>query len=139
MIPINSSEMRRVRLSVIVAVAVFVAITTGVFAQARAGATITLGPVKDNTLYESSSGALSNGAGAYMFVGKTDNSALIRRAVIAFDPTSVPIGATIDSVTLNLNMSRTTSGSQTVTLHKLQADWGEGTSDALGNEGGGTS
>jgi hypothetical protein len=37
-------------------------------------------------------------------------------------------------------MSRTSEDSpQTVSLHKLLADWGEGTSDAPGNEGSGVS
>jgi len=36
-------------------------------------------------------------------------------------------------------MSRTISGAQTVTLHQLLADWGEGSSLAGGQEGGGAS
>jgi hypothetical protein len=34
-------------------------------------------------------------------------------------------------------MSRSTSGNVNVTLHKVLSDWGEGTSNALGEEGGG--
>ena len=98
---------------------------------------VTLGASKDNTLYQSATGALSNGAGQHFFAGK-NNSSQIRRGVSAFDIAGgVPTGSTINSVTLTLNMSRTRLGvgAQTVNLHLLVADWGEGTSDALGQEG----
>jgi hypothetical protein len=36
-----------------------------------------------------------------------------------------------------MNMSKTISGPHTVSLHRLTADWGEGTSHASGDEGGG--
>jgi hypothetical protein len=96
-------------------------------------------PIKDNTLYQSVTGALSNGAGSYFFVGKTfqlsDN---LRRGLIAFDVFgSVPAGSIIVGAELNLNMSKTISGAFAVNAHKVLADWGEGTSDAGGNEGGG--
>jgi Secretion system C-terminal sorting domain/Lamin Tail Domain/PKD domain len=100
--------------------------------------TVTLSASKDNTLYESVTGNLSNGAGQYMFVGK-NNSGDIRRAVIAFDiATSVPVGATITAASLSLNMSKTSSGAQTINLHRINSDWGEGASNAPGQQGGGT-
>src|SRR5437762_12571116 len=46
--------------------------------------TANLAPLKDNTLYADTTGALSNGAGSAIFVGRTGNGD-IRRAVIAFD------------------------------------------------------
>ncbi|MCB9858239.1 MAG: DNRLRE domain-containing protein [Phycisphaerales bacterium] len=98
---------------------------------------VSIGADKDNTLYESASGGLSNGSGEHMFAGETGAGEL-RRAVIAFDVAgNVPAGATIISVTLTLYMSRTIAGIETVTLHPLDADWGEGTSDATGPEGAG--
>ncbi len=100
---------------------------------------VTLEPSKDNTLYQSAAGELSNGLGQHFFVGRTNqpiNS--MRRALIAFDIAgNVPPNSTILTVTLTLNMSQTTSTSQTVSLHRVTADWGEGTSVAAGNEGGG--
>jgi hypothetical protein len=101
-------------------------------------ATLTFAPRKDNTLYQDASGASSNGAGQYLFVGKT-NQGSVRRALLAFDLSSIPAGATITSATLTLNMSRTISGAQTTQLHRVLADWGEGTSNAGANEGGGAS
>lgn len=107
--------------------------------EAIAQQQVTLTPTKDNTLYESATGALSNGAGSYFFAGRTGQiSGSIRRGLIAFDVAgSVPSGATILSVTLTLNMSKTPSGAQSVSLHRVLADWGEGTSVAGQGEGGG--
>jgi hypothetical protein len=57
--------------------------------------------------------------------------------VVAFDVAgSIPAGATITNASLSMNMSRTSSdAAQTVSLYKLLADWGEGTSDATNQEG----
>ena len=99
---------------------------------------VTLEPSKDNTLFQSSVGSLSNGAGDYIFAGMTDQGA-IRRAVLAFDLQGVlPEGAEVQSVSLDLNMSKTISGDHTATLHRLTADWGEGDSHASAEEGAGT-
>jgi len=94
--------------------------------------------MKDNTLYEDDMGLLSNGAGQYMFVGTTNFSALLRRALIAFDIAgSIPVGSTIQSVALTLNMSQTSGIAIDVDLRTANRDWGEGTSMAFGGEGGG--
>lgn len=94
-------------------------------------------PTKDNTLYESGNGSLSNGAGDYFFVGKT-NSGQIRRGLVAFDLTGkLPVSATIVSATLQLHMSKTSGGQHAVSLHRVLADWGQGSSNAASNEGGG--
>ena len=93
---------------------------------------------QDNTLYESDTGALSNGKGAHFFVGKTA-SGIIRRGLLAFDIAgNIESGASIESVLLTLNMSRTpTTTSKIITLHKILSNWGEGNSNALGEEGAG--
>jgi len=100
---------------------------------------VTIGSSKDNTLYENPAGTTSNGAGEHMFVGRTNQvSNSIRRALFAFPiSSSIPAGSTITGATLTLSMSRTISGSHLVHLHRVTADWGEGASDAGGNEGGG--
>ena len=63
----------------------------------------------------------------------------LRRGVLAFDIAgNIPAGSTILGVTLSLNMSRTADNTaRTIELHKLLADWGEGTSVAPGEEGDG--
>ena len=93
---------------------------------------------KDNTLYEDRRGRLSNGGGTHFFVGVTDTGN-IRRGLIAFNIAgAIPAGALITSVSLKLHMSQTIAGSQNITLHRVLADWGEGDSNAPGEEGGGT-
>ena len=99
-----------------------------------AAETINLTPVKDNTLFEHDTGGLSNGAGSYLFAGTTRNGAK-RRAVLAFDLSTIPTDATIHSASLSMAMTRTVSDSHTVSLHRLLTPWGEGLSDATGEEG----
>jgi hypothetical protein len=103
-------------------------------------ATISIMPSKDNTLYEfdPAEGDHSNGAGFHFFAGETAMSEL-RRGVLAFNIAgSIPPGSTITAVSLSLNMSRTLlDTARIVELHKLLADWGEGTSHAPGEEGDG--
>ena len=112
----------------------------------------TLTPLKDNTLIESATGSLSNGGDASFFVGRTvqtsggapprgcavdEAECAVRRGVIAFDIAgNIPAGATINSVTLKLRMSKDL-GAQAwnIELHRLLAGWGEGTAD--GSRGGG--
>src|SRR5213082_1126149 len=101
---------------------------------------INIHPIKDNTLYEfdPAEGDRSNALGFHFFAGKTAMGEL-RRGVLAFDIAgSIPAGSTITGVTLSMNMSRTPlSVAYPVELHKLLADWGEGTSMASGEEGDG--
>ena len=109
-------------------------------ASSARAAIINITPSKDNTLYEfdSKEGDFSNGVGFHFFAGKTVMSEL-RRAVLAFDIAgSIPPGSIITSVTLTMNMSKTLGDTaRIVELHKLLADWGEGTSHAPGEEGDG--
>lgn len=72
-----------------------------------------------------------------MFSGQT-GGALWRRALIAFDiAAEVPAGATITSVSLTLNMSRTIAGEKPIVLHRILAGWQEGQGQGFGNEGAG--
>ena len=103
--------------------------------------TVTLQPVRDNTLYEpidkDSFEDRSNGAGATMFSGRikdetnASDEIAVRRAVLGFDIAgNIPAGATIDSVTLDLECTKSKlSTSFNFGLHELQSDWGEGASD----------
>jgi spore coat protein A len=106
------------------------------FAAASHADVITIGASQDNTLY-SESGSESNGAGEYVFAGRTKDGP-IRRGLVRFDvAAAVPAGSLIANVSLSLYMSRTRTQDQTVSLSRLQAAWGEGTSSASGEEGGG--
>ncbi len=109
-----------------------------IFPSFAAADTVVIGPLKDTTVYAEDS-TLSNGSGEYFFAGD-NGSGSPRRGLIAFDIAAfVPAGATVDSVELTLSMSHTSvgSGARSIALHRLLADWGEGLSDAEGNEGGG--
>jgi hypothetical protein len=99
-------------------------------------------PFKDNTMFEES-GDLSNGAIAYVFAGQTQGlsgSAVSRRALLAFAISdSILAGAVIDSVQLTMHVSKVrTTTLRATSLHRVTADWGEGTSNSGGGGGGGT-
>jgi hypothetical protein len=108
--------------------------------RSASAATIVINPSQDNTLYEydSAEGDMSNALGLHLFAGETGMGEL-RRGVIAFDIAAhIPAGSTITVVSLSMNMSRTAvETARTIELHKLLADWGEGTSHAPGEEGDG--
>lgn len=101
--------------------------------------TVFLEPSQDNSLYEDANGTLSNALGIGLYAGVTNNGDL-RRGLIQFDFSEIPAGATIESasITLNKNKVRSGSGDQAVSLHKMLASWGEATSEASGQGGGGT-
>jgi len=113
------------------------------FAAARPAAAdvVSIQASRDSTLYQSTSGNVSNGAGEVFFAGHTSvftNSN--RRGLIAFDiAASIPAGSTIDSVTLRLHLTRAPSLPEPfpMSLHRVLASWGEGTSNPVGQEGGG--
>jgi hypothetical protein len=108
----------------------FAAIGAVVAVPAR-GAVLTLQALKDNTLYESPSGTLSNGAGQFFYAGRTNQGAnSLRRGVIAFDLAPLPPGSVVTAVTLSLHVSRSNSGASPFSLHPLLANWGEGTSNS---------
>ena len=93
---------------------------------------VELEPSKDNTIF--SEGSESSGQGSYLFVGKLARSPTrFRRTLIAFDVAgNVPAGATIDSVTLQMRVSKEKGSSVTVTVNRLLKDWGESTSVSSG-------
>jgi len=126
------------RLSACVAV---LTVLIGVAVTQVAADMAVLPAVKDATLYEPVPAPMleyaANGSGDYTFTGTTRDD-LIRRAVIAFDIAGqIPAGATIDSVELTLNVSRVPNPTNlsVTSLHRLLVDWGEGESDAPGEEG----
>lgn len=95
---------------------------------------------KDNTLYEDIGGAISNGQGAQLFVGRVNSigNGSKRRAVLQFDVSSIPAEATLTDVDLSLYMNTTIAAATDVAAHRLMRDWGEGASNAANNEGQGS-
>jgi hypothetical protein len=92
--------------------------------------TVVLTPSKDNTLFQTSNGSSSNGRGEHLFAGAT-GSRSIRRAVLAFDiAAQIPPGSRVSRASLTVTVSRAISEDAPMTLHRVTADWGEGTSNA---------
>ena len=106
---------------------------SGLVSGSDLGAQVVLNPVKDNTIYQENTN--SNALGQ-IFAGRTNGTGgtTFRRGLLAFDVAgNVPAGAIIDSASLGLFVTQ--GGAATFRLHKLTADWGEGTSQAVGGQG----
>lgn len=99
--------------------------------------TVTLTTIKDNTLY--STGTTSNGAGTGLYCGRTglNGGPTVQRSVFAFDVGAVvPPGSTVTSATLTLVLvawSPNNQATQTHSIYRLLADWGEG--ESMGDSG----
>ncbi len=112
-------------------------LSAGVVAGPGWADTVYVPALKDNTLY--STETTSNGAGTGLFCGRTGFSGgpTTLRTVVAFDVAgAIPAGSTVTGATLTLVLVAWSSGNsatQTHTLHRLLADWGEGTS--MGDSG----
>jgi hypothetical protein len=92
---------------------------------------------RDATLYQSTDGSLANGAGQYLFAGRT-NQGLVRRSVLWFDIGAfVPADATITSVRLILNVTQANGGNRTMTVHRALTAWTAGASDPESTEASG--
>lgn len=106
--------------------------------SAAAQLTVTVPCTLDNTLYESANGDLSNAKGFGLFVGYTGQPAL-RRALVRFDvAAALPAGARVLDASLTLSVTRTAVPFDVdVFVHRALASWGEGTSNAPGQEGAG--
>ena len=73
----------------------FLAGAIALVASASLAQTVTLEPFKNNTLYESETGSLSNAVGRHTFIGLTGEPR-ITRTLLAFDVRdNVPAGSTI--------------------------------------------
>lgn len=115
----------------------FAAIAALIITAAAHADMVTIAPAKDNTLYQDAAGSLSNGAGPGFFVGATQALA-VRRGLVAFDvAAAVPTGSTITGATLTLHMSSTQTTPIGIDMRRVLSNWGEGTSNAGVNGGGG--
>lgn len=107
-------------------------------AFANAG-TATLTPIKDNTLIENPGGGASNALNEGIYSGRSGPLAggARFRAVLAFDLSGIPQGTSITNASLNLTLLQfSTNFDQVHSLHRMLADWGEGTSNGAGGGGG---
>jgi hypothetical protein len=103
----------------------------------RAQTTVSVPCAADNTLYESPTGAFSNGLGESLFVGVTAQGSL-RRALLRFDlAAALPANARVLAAELMLQIVFSPATTPTsLLLHAPLQPFGEGTSYALGGGGG---
>ena len=97
---------------------------------------ISLHATRDATIYQSSDGSLANGAGRFLFAGKT-NQSLTRRGLLHFDVASaLPTGAEITAVRLTLHLSQVNAGGgpRDVSLHHALTSWTTGASNPTDTE-----
>lgn len=97
-------------------------------------------PAKDNTLFGFDDGSASSGAGQFLFCGQSGGQVgdpIQHRPVLAFDLSDIPPGSNVTDVTLTLTLLQASpfGGTDSMTLHKLLADWGEGMSNSFGGSG----
>ncbi|MCY3003369.1 MAG: DNRLRE domain-containing protein [Planctomycetota bacterium] len=98
----------------------------------------TLVATRDTTLFNDANGAVANGSGPVMIVGRAggSSSAPVRRGLVRFDVAgALPAGSTVNSVQLVLNNTSGNTGARTVELHRVLADWGEGASNTTSGQG----
>ncbi|HZZ71614.1 MAG TPA: DNRLRE domain-containing protein [Pirellulales bacterium] len=103
--------------------------------------TVSFIPAADNTIYSEDDN--SAGQTATLFVGGDSiaPTADARRAMLEFDLSSIPAGSTITAASLTLNVTTVGGNDQTtrdISLYKLTAAWGEGTSHNTGGGGPGS-
>jgi hypothetical protein len=93
------------------------------------GASVTIGASKDNTIFENAANrSAGEAAGIFSGTAGAQTGSAPRRGLMAFDvAANVPSGATIVAARLTLHLALTGGGAdQSIGLHRLTADWGEG-------------
>lgn len=111
-----------------------------VFALAAISAlagTVEIAPSQDATMIEDPAGARANGSGPNLFAGRTSEAeGSIRRVLLEFDVAAqLPAGATVVDAALTLTMNQGSSAPDRVSLHRIDAAWGEGPSNSPGGIG----
>ena len=118
----------------IIALWLFVSLQTASMPSSAETQTVYIQAGADNTLYEDPAGSVSNGEGAILLSGRTNNEVgSIRRAVLYFDVAGeLPYGAVVEAASLHLYLERGNGGVRELRLHRLNTDWGEGGSQVNG-------
>ncbi len=95
----------------------------------------TFDAIAHGTLYESTGDQLANGLGQHLFAGNNGLD-LTRRGLLRFDPDGLG-DVVVESAVLRLHVSQANATPSGVSLHRVLSDWGVGSTDASGGEGGG--
>lgn len=114
------------------------AVSLGLGVSLAAQTTVSIPCAADNTLYQTVTGDLSNGAGVGVFVG-LNSTGLVRRGLVRFDvAAALPAGAKVLAARLDLNISNSpVAVAEPLFGHRLLQSWGESTSVASGGGGNG--
>ncbi len=105
---------------------------------AARAATLLLAPVQDATVYEEASGGTANGGGEFLLAGRTNQASNSRRrSLIQFDLSSLPAGAVITSVSLQLHAQAVATADVELGLHLVTLAWTTAASNPAGNESSG--
>jgi hypothetical protein len=106
------------------------AASSALLAPSAGASVITLTSSKDNTLYQDNTGSLSNGAGEAFFAGKVGfgGGGALRRGLLAFDLSTVPTNAVLNSATVDLTCVKAPLTGN-VSLKRALKNWGEAGSD----------
>ncbi len=99
------------------------------------GEITTFDSVAHGTLYEAKGDQLANGLGQHLFAGN-NGQGLTRRGLIRFDVSKLG-DVVVESAVLRLHVSQANEAPNAVSLHRVLTDWGVGSTDASGGEGGG--
>lgn len=101
-------------------------------------ATLVLTPAADAVLYEDPAGAQANGAGEFLFAGRTNQASnQRRRSVLRFDLSSLPAGAVVTSASIQLHMVAVITADVNVDLHRVTSGWTAGPANPASFEGNG--
>ncbi|MCY3003370.1 MAG: DNRLRE domain-containing protein [Planctomycetota bacterium] len=92
---------------------------------------------KDATIYNDTVGNRADGKSWNLYAGQagTNTTWPTRRALVAFDLSAIPAGATVTNVQVKLFMSKTVVGAKDFALHRLTKSWNEGPSVGLSGNG----
>lgn len=98
--------------------------------------TVQLGASRDSTIFDSGAGDIANGSGEFILSGGEGSDEVARRGLLSFDIDSagIPFGSTILDVSLTLSAAFSIGGATDIGLYRVLNAWGEGASDAIGDE-----
>ena len=96
---------------------------------------------RDNTLFGPIESDLSSGASTAIYAGRIANQGgpnNLRRALMHFDVSGIPVGATVTAVSVDVSVIQTPPAAPNNVdfgLHRLESSWGESTSNSAGGAG----
>jgi hypothetical protein len=113
------------------------AMSHAVLSLDAAADTAIISSARDATLIESATGALANGSGPVIFVGRTSQqSASRRRALVAFDvAAALPGGSIVTGVALEAELSLSHPDPVDIGVYRVAVAWSEGPSASSGGSG----